>query len=174
MDSFGTIIVSDNDDDGQQQTRICYVMPGGNYGYHARQDHPLERGTARNRTENSAHLLRGADRHLLLRRHTAAEEVLGPAAAHRRRPARSACYHLTTDGAGYDVKREDMVTSTDNWFRPSDICVAPDGSAYIADWYDPGVGGHGIGDFTRGRIYRLAPKGNKPNSPKWISKVRKD
>ena len=33
VDSFGTIFVSDNDDDGNQQTRICYVMPGGNYGY---------------------------------------------------------------------------------------------------------------------------------------------
>jgi len=34
VDSFGTVFVSDNDDDGNQQTRICYVMPGGNYGYH--------------------------------------------------------------------------------------------------------------------------------------------
>ncbi len=34
VDSFGTVFVSDNDDDGQQQTRICYVMPGGDYGYH--------------------------------------------------------------------------------------------------------------------------------------------
>ena len=34
VDSFGTVFVSDNDDDGKQQTRICYVMPGGNYGYH--------------------------------------------------------------------------------------------------------------------------------------------
>src|SRR5438093_12461251 len=33
VDSFGNIFVSDNDDDGSQQTRICYVMPGGNYGY---------------------------------------------------------------------------------------------------------------------------------------------
>jgi putative heme-binding domain-containing protein len=31
----------------------------------------------------------------------------------------------------------------------------------IADWYDPGVGGHGMGDWTRGRIYRLTPKGHK-------------
>src|SRR5205823_6535255 len=34
------------------------------------------------------------------------------------------------------------------------------------DWYDPGVGGHGMGDLTRGRIYRLAPKGSKYVVPK--------
>src|SRR5437879_5529199 len=58
-----------------------------------------------------------------------------------------------------------MVTSTDAWFRPIDVCVAPAGSVYIADWYDPGVGGHGMGDTTRGRIYRLAPAGHKPGVP---------
>src|SRR5262249_46401053 len=63
-------------------------------------------------------------------------------------------------------EREDMVESTDNWFRPSDVCVAPDGSVYVADWYDPGVGGHGMGDTTRGRVYRIAPKNVKPSVPK--------
>src|SRR3989442_13330266 len=75
-------------------------------------------------------------------------------------PRHVRCYHLTRQGAGYAAEREDMVTSTDDWFRPSDICVAPDGSLYVADWYDPGVGGHGMGDITRGRIYRLTPKGH--------------
>src|SRR5262249_7257700 len=45
--------------------------------------------------------------------------------------------------------------------RLSDVCVAPDGSVMLADWYDPGVGGHGMGDWTRGRIYRVTPKGHK-------------
>src|SRR5207302_7151218 len=66
----------------------------------------------------------------------------------------------------------DIVTSTDNWFRPSDVCVAPDGSVFIADWYDPGVGGHGMGDTTRGRIYRLAPKGKKYQVPEVDLKSR--
>ncbi len=73
---------------------------------------------------------------------------------------------MKPQGAGYEVEREDIVTSTDNWFRPSDICVAPDGSVFVADWYDPGVGGHGMGDTTRGRVYRLAPKGHKYEVPK--------
>src|SRR5437016_4552237 len=81
-------------------------------------------------------------------------------------PRHVRCYHLKPKGAGYEVEQENLVTSTDTWFRPSDICVAPDGSAFVADWYDPGVGGHGMGDTTRGRIYRLAPKGNKYGVPK--------
>jgi hypothetical protein len=35
--------------------------------------------------------------------------------------------------------------------------VAPDGSLFVADWYDPGVGGHQVGDLEKGRIYRVAP-----------------
>src|SRR5205085_11654327 len=71
-------------------------------------------------------------------------------------------YRLKPQGAGYDVERSDIVTNEkDSWFRPSDVCVAPDGSVMIADWYDPGVGGHGMGDTTRGRIYRVTPKGHK-------------
>ena len=53
-----------------------------------------------------------------------------------------------------------------NWFRPSDVCVAPDGSLFVADWYDPGVGGHGQRDSTRGRIFRVAPPGVKYTMPK--------
>src|SRR5205823_5615962 len=76
-------------------------------------------------------------------------------------PRHVRCYHMQPKGAAWAVSREDVVKSTDNWFRPSDVCVAPDGSIFIADWYDPGVGGHGMGDWTRGRIYRLTPKGHQ-------------
>ena len=89
-------------------------------------------------------------------------------------PRQVRCYHLKPKGAGYDVEREDIVTSTDNWFRPSDVCVAPDGSVFVADWYDPGVGGHGMGDSTRGRIYRLAPKGNKVYRAQSRTRTAKD
>ncbi|TAJ11734.1 MAG: DUF1080 domain-containing protein [Planctomycetota bacterium] len=44
------------------------------------------------------------------------------------------------------------------WFRPSDVCVSTDGAIFVADWQDPGVGGHLAGDGqARGRILRLAP-----------------
>lgn len=161
VDSFGTVFVSDNDDDGNQQTRICHVMPGGNYGYHPRganQTHWHEEqpgivpkilrtyfGSPTGMCVYEGTLLPKKYQGQLL--HTDA----GP------RHVRS--YHLKPSGASYEVDREDIVTSTDTWFRPSDVCVAPDGSVFVADWYDPGVGGHGVGDLKMGRILRLTPKG---------------
>jgi putative heme-binding domain-containing protein len=74
------------------------------------------------------------------------------------------------DGAGYKCANLPLLTSSDTWFRPSDVCVAPDGSVYVADWNDPVVGGHDMGDrdpdTMTGRIYRLAPPGVKPSAPK--------
>src|SRR5436305_390124 len=163
VDSFGSIFLTDNDDDGNQQTRICYVMPGGNYGYHPRGPgqshwHEEQPGVVPKIMRTGFGSPTGI---------CVYEGTLLPKKYHGQLlhcdagPREVRCFHLKPKGAGYDVEKELLVTSKDNWFRPSDVCVAPDGSVMIADWYDPGVGGHGIGDFTRGRIYRLAPAGHK-------------
>ncbi len=168
VDSFGTVFVSDNDDDGNQQTRICYVMPGGNYGYHPRG--PGQSHWHEEQPGVVPKILRtyfGSPTGMCVYEGTLLPKKYWGQLLHTDAgPREVRCYHLKPHGAGYDVDRENMVTSTDNWFRPSDICVAPDGSVFVADWYDPGVGGHGMGDTTRGRIYRLAPKGNKYSVPK--------
>ena len=85
-------------------------------------------------------------------------------------------YHPKPKGAGYDLsERTAFVASvdTDNpdyrwndveedrrkWFRPSDVAIGTDGAIYVADWYDPIVGGHQMYDKKGyGRIYRIAPK----------------
>jgi putative membrane-bound dehydrogenase-like protein len=168
VDSFGSVFISDNDDDGNQQTRICYVMPGGNYGYHPRG--PGQSHWHEEQPGVVPKILRtyfGSPTGMCVYEGTLLPKKYWGQPLHADAgPRHVRCYHLNPKGASYDVDREDMVTSTDNWFRPSDICVAPDGSVFIADWYDPGVGGHGMGDTTRGRIYRLAPKGNKYSVPK--------
>jgi putative membrane-bound dehydrogenase-like protein len=168
VDSFGTVFVSDNDDDGSQQTRICYVMPGGDYGYNPRG--PGQTHWHEEQPGVVPKILRtyfGSPTGMCVYEGTLLPKKYWGQLLHvDAGPQQLRCYHLTANGAGYDVDREDMVTCTDKWFRPSDVCVAPDGSVFVADWYDPGVGGHGMGDTTRGRIYRLAPKGVKPSVPK--------
>jgi putative membrane-bound dehydrogenase-like protein len=74
-------------------------------------------------------------------------------------------------GAGFKAEPVDLIKAGDKWFRPDDVCVAPDGAVYVSDWYDPGVGGHATKDtgaikkdwhLSTGRIFRLAPTGYKP------------
>jgi putative membrane-bound dehydrogenase-like protein len=94
-------------------------------------------------------------------------------------------YRPTADGAGYRLERFNFVTSnpgqvlagTDalrgktsqelhTFFRPSDVTIGPDGAVYIADWFDPRVGGHqDFDNLTAGAIYRVAPKGFKSVVP---------
>src|SRR5690606_32807165 len=67
-------------------------------------------------------------------------------------------YIVEEDGAGYKATIVNILEGQeDQWFRPSDVAMAPDDSLFVADWYDPGVGGHQVGDLERGRIYRVAP-----------------
>jgi len=70
--------------------------------------------------------------------------------------------------AGVDSKRGKMGEDIGTFFRPSDVTVGPDGAIYIADWFDPRVGGHqDLDDQTAGAIYRVAPKGFKSVVPKF-------
>ena len=63
-------------------------------------------------------------------------------------------------GAGYTARIVDLVRSdVDRDYRPSDVSVAPDGSLFIADWFDPVDCCHRtINDA--GRIFRVAPPGH--------------
>ena len=184
VDSYGTLWQSDNDDDGNKGVRINYVMPYGNYGY---TDEMTGAGWRANRTNKEAEIPLqhwhlndpGVVPNLL---QTGAGSPTGLIVYEGRLlpkefwdemihcdagPNIVRAYPVTKQGAGYTARISKLVEGTrDQWFRPADVCTAPDGSVFVADWYDPGVGGHQAGDLTRGRIFRVAP----PNTPYRVPK----
>jgi putative membrane-bound dehydrogenase-like protein len=185
VDSFGSLWQSDNDDDGNRGTRINFVIEQGNYGYRdeltgagwrddritleeeipLRHWHLNDPGVVPNMLQTGAGSPSGIcmyEGRLLPRRFW--DQVIhcdpGPNVVR--------AYPATPDGAGYRATIEPLVTGTvDKWFRPADVCVAPDGSLFVTDWYDPGVGGHRQGDVDRGRLFRIAPPGTKYEVPKF-------
>jgi len=77
-------------------------------------------------------------------------------------------YPVAVDGAGYAAQISPVLIGTrDKWFRPADVCVAPDGSLFVADWYDPGVGGNSMGDIDRGRVFRVTPPDTRYRVPRF-------
>ena len=75
-------------------------------------------------------------------------------------------FNIEDDGVGYKTTlRHDLVSSTDQNFRPVDLEFAPDGSLYIADWHNVLVGHmqHNardpLRDHVHGRIYRITYPG---------------
>ncbi|WP_419191064.1 PVC-type heme-binding CxxCH protein [Saltatorellus ferox] len=182
LDRDGEMYVADNDDDGNQACRTTWVMPGGNYGYfsadgtrmwqadrrpgqgtqdaHWHQDDP---GVAPMGTINGgggptgvavyeSALMGGWIGDCVLNCDAGARVVY----AHRKRSSASG---IELDPGFLIRAAADASGESGQWFRPSDVCLGPTGDVYVCDWYDPGVGGHAMGDRKAyGRILRVAPK----------------
>jgi putative membrane-bound dehydrogenase-like protein len=174
VDPYGTVWQSDNDDDGNKGTRINYVMEHGNFGFKdemtgaswnkrrtnmekeipLRHWHLNDPGVVPNILQTGS----GSPTGITLYEGTMLPEIFRGKMIHAE-PGHNVVrsYQVENDGAGYKATIVNILEGqTDQWFRPADVTIAPDGSLFIADWYDPGVGGHQVGDLDRGRIYRVA------------------
>jgi putative membrane-bound dehydrogenase-like protein len=180
VDSFGTLWQSDNDDDGNRGVRINYVMEYGNYGYRdemtgagwqsprtnieadvpSRHWHQNDPGVVPNLLQTGA----GSPTGICVYEGTLLPPVFHGQVIHcDAGPSIVRAYPVTRQGAGYTASIVNMLDGSkkNNWFRPVDPRVAPDGSLFVSDWYDPGVGGHAQADSNRGRIFRVAPPGSR-------------
>ena len=183
IDSFGGVWQSDNDDDGNLAVRLNYILEGGNYGYldeltgerwqksrigahpfrGKRHWHQNDPGSIPNVLETG----NGAPTGITIYEGRLLPSIFWDQVIHcDAGPHVVWGLPVTRGGAGFSATKADLLRSSDNNFRPVDVAVAPDGSLFVSDWYDPVVGGFQQDDIERGRIYWIAPPGQKYTPPK--------
>lgn len=84
-------------------------------------------------------------------------------------------------GSTYRSRFEGKVLwSDDRWFQPIDLALAPDGSVFVADWYDSDINyqrtlrNMASFDRKRGRIYRIFATGNQRTDSFDLRKLSSD
>ena len=172
ISSFGEAYLSDNDNDGNFSTRICWILDGGNYGWYGR---PPKKVPDTIPFGESWHFRAfipgyvpatvmtgfGSPCGICFYESDAFGPLLQNAPLHADAgPREVRVYRHQTAGAGkQSTSRVFLTSDKDPYFRPDDVCAAPDGSLLVSDWYDGGVGGHAYNNPNQGRIFRLTPKG---------------
>ena len=178
VDSFGSVWQSDNDDDGNRAVRINHFLEYGNYGF---RDEKTRAAWPTPRTgmsefiphrhwhlndpgvvPNLLQLGNGAPTSICVYEGNFLPERFHGSLIHCDTGPHVVRVHpLKQRGSSFDSTIIGVIDgSRDEWFRPTDVCVAPDGSVFVSDWYDPVVGGHQMHDSERGRIFRLTPRGD--------------
>jgi putative membrane-bound dehydrogenase-like protein len=192
-DAFGNLYTEDNDDDGNRGCRTVWVAEGGDYGYFSQDGSRSWRADRRPGQETQvAHwhaddpgvmppgTINGAGGPTGVAVYEI-ESGRGPMA-----PFYGAVLNCDAGagvvyahvpeitGGGMTLRKSTLIghgpesgrevgDGRKRWFRPSDVLVLPDGSVLVADWFDPGVGGHGAGDREAyGRLLRVSTRHDGP------------
>ena len=171
VSSFGESYLSDNDNDGNFSARICWILEGGNYGWFGHPPARVPRDTPFGEHWHFRGHVPGYVPATLVTGFGSPcgicfyeGDAFGPhfknAPLHTDAgPREVRLYRHENVGAGMRATNEVILSSRDDkYFRPDDICAAPDGSLYVSDWYDGGVGGHAYNNPEQGRIFVLRPR----------------
>jgi len=189
LDAFGNLYQTDNDD-GPPVSRTLWCMEGGNHGFFSEDGSRMWSADRRpGQTDSAAHwhsddpgvvpagcvqgsggptglcvyegqLLRGFEGCVL-------DADAGRNVVYSHRPKASGAGITLEHGEFLAAKFGAGFDDESHRFRPSDVAVALDGSVFVADWYDAGVGGHAMADEKGyGRILRIAPATQRFANPK--------
>lgn len=85
---------------------------------------------------------------------------------------------LEREGSSFKMKLGGvLLDANDTWFRPVDCALGPDGSVFVADWYDQRathVDPKDDWDRSNGRIYKIAARGAPAVKPRDLSRLLSD
>ena len=79
-------------------------------------------------------------------------------------------YRLDDDSSGFSAQEivPPLIVSKEEYFRPVDVKMGPDGAIYILDWYNPIIGHMQYNfrdprrDHNHGRVWRITARGRPP------------
>lgn len=173
VSSFGESFCSDNDNDGNRSVRICWILEGGDFGWFGRPPEHAPPGTPFGEHWHFRGHVPGFVPATLVTGFGSPcgicfyeGDAFGPAFKNmplhaEAGPGEVRRYPHENSGFGMKATSEVFLKCNDRYFRPDDVCAAPDGSLLVSDWYDGGVGGHAYNNPDQGRIFLLKPKNAK-------------
>jgi putative membrane-bound dehydrogenase-like protein len=68
----------------------------------------------------------------------------------------------------------ELLLANDAWFAPTDVTLGPEGSVYVADWYDKRTAHpdpDADWDRSNGRVYKIEARGTRPYSGEDLRKL---